>query len=375
MRLFIEMDASDAGWGACVYQMMHPWTGHPDEEDRGRQGDTGARKVIQWMTSKAWTAFELKLPVFYRESLARLLALEKHHNLIETNIVAGITLYTDHKPGLYENSLSNKGQLRAWRLLETADLLYIVKNLYRTGDKLLLADPLSRLGALGDGFYDVSLPGKISTLFLQNMTQQVAERNAMRVSANKDTAAVARMGQKWRKPTNPISQGKLSSYQEPKQRLDEDNEELVLIMDEETPESVGKLRAFSIGTPHVNTGVREIRELISSGEAFAVLTPISLIPQIARGCKEDDMDEAIAEKVNQMAKIIMASTADAWLIHVPGLMRRHEVFTAEQLAQDSSHLDDLVTSLQNPEDDCPAGCEDHSLSLFVFKQNGPKRKQ
>ena len=121
--------------------------------------------------------------------------------------------------------------------------------------------------------------------------------------------------------------------------------------------------------------MREIRELISSGEAFAVLTPISLIPQIVRGCKEDDMDEAIAEKVNQMAKIIMASTADAWLIHVPGLMRRHEVFTAEQLAQDSSHLDDLVTSLQNPEDDCPAGCEDHSLSFFVFKQNGPKRKQ
>ncbi len=86
--------------------------------------------------------FELKLPVFYRESLARLLALEKYRNLIETNISAGITLYTDHKPGLYENSLSNKGQLSAWRLLETADLLSIVENLYRTGGKmLLLADP------------------------------------------------------------------------------------------------------------------------------------------------------------------------------------------------------------------------------------------
>jgi hypothetical protein len=43
------------------------------------------RKVIEWI-SKAWTAFELNLPVFYRESLARLLALEKHRNLIETNI-------------------------------------------------------------------------------------------------------------------------------------------------------------------------------------------------------------------------------------------------------------------------------------------------
>ena len=133
-RLFIEVDASDAGWGACAYQMVEPWTGGPAEEGRGRQGDTGARKVILW-TSKAWTAFELKLPVFYRESLARLLALERYRNLIETNITAGITLYTDHKPGLFENSLSNKGQLSAWRLLETADLLSIVENLYHTGGK------------------------------------------------------------------------------------------------------------------------------------------------------------------------------------------------------------------------------------------------
>jgi hypothetical protein len=142
-------------------------------------------------------AFELKLPVFYRESLARLLALEKYRNLIETNdISAGITLYTDHKPGLYENSLSNKGKLSAWRLLETADLLSIVDNLYRTGGKMLLADHLSRLCAPSEGFYDVSLPRKVSTL-LDNLPQQVAECKSMRVSANKDTAAEARMVQKW----------------------------------------------------------------------------------------------------------------------------------------------------------------------------------
>ncbi len=107
-------------------------------------------------------------------------------------------------------SFDNKGQLSAWRLLETADLLSIVKNLYRTGGKMLLADPLSRLCAPGDGFYDVSLPGKINVL-LQNLPQQVAECAAMRLSANKDTAAVARIVQKWRKPTNPISQGRLGS--------------------------------------------------------------------------------------------------------------------------------------------------------------------
>jgi hypothetical protein len=81
-------------------------------------------------------------------------------------------------------------------------------------------------------------------------------------------------------------------YQEPKQRHGEDDEELALILAGEMLEPGGKLRAFSIGTPHADTGVREIRELISSGKAFAVLTPTSLIPQIARGCKEEDMDDA-----------------------------------------------------------------------------------
>ncbi len=48
----------------------------------------------------------MQLPVFYRESLATvlILTLEKLRNLIETNIDAGITLYTDHKPALFENS-------------------------------------------------------------------------------------------------------------------------------------------------------------------------------------------------------------------------------------------------------------------------------
>jgi hypothetical protein len=144
-----------------------------------------------------------------------------------------------------------------------------------------------------------------------------------------------------------ISQGKHGSYQEPKQRLDEDDDEQALSiydeipeavgklqalsMDDEIPEVVGKLRAFSIGTPHAETGVREICELIKSGKEFVVLTPISLIPQIARGFKEEGKDEAVAEKVNHMTKIGIASTADAWLIHTPGMMRRHETLTAEQL--------------------------------------------
>ena len=79
------------------------------------------------------------------------------------------------------------------------------------------------------------------------------------------------------------------------------------------------------------------------------------------------MDEAIAEKVDQMTKIVMAATADAWLIHIPGSTQRHEIFTAEQLAQDSSNLEDLVcSSLQDSEDDSRAGCVEHFLSHCLF---------
>jgi hypothetical protein len=78
-RLFLEVDASDVGWGACAYQMVKAYLGDPTEEGRIRIGDTGRRQIIQ-LISKAWTAHELTLPVFYRESLARILALERFRN-------------------------------------------------------------------------------------------------------------------------------------------------------------------------------------------------------------------------------------------------------------------------------------------------------
>jgi hypothetical protein len=117
------------------------------------------------------------------------------------------------------------------------------------------------------------LPAKIHTL-LENLPPQVAECRAMRVSANKDTAAVSRIVQKWRKPTNPISQGKLGSFVEPKAQREAEPEAESFSMDTGrlAADAIGKLNAFSIGTPHADAGVREIRELVIGGKAFAVLT-------------------------------------------------------------------------------------------------------
>ena len=67
-----------------------------------------------------------------------------------------------------------------------------------------------------------------------------------------------------------------------------------------------------------------------------------------------------------MTKLIMASTADAWLIHLPGMTRKHEVFTAEQLIQDMENLDDLTDSMEDHQGISEDGCEPHPLSFCLF---------
>jgi hypothetical protein len=138
-----------------------------------------------------------------------------------------------------------------------------------------------------------------------------------------------------------------------------------------TANAMEKLNAFSIGTPHADTGVREIRELINGGKVFAVLTPISLLPQIeARGTNEWEMDEGIAEKVGHMTKIIMAATADAWLIHLPGMARRHEVYIAELLAMDRSNVENLVAIMQDSAEDDEASSRTFSSSFCFLNSTG-----
>ncbi len=207
--------------------------------------------------------------------MARILALEKFRNLIETNIEAGITLYTDHKPALFENSLSNKGQLSAWKLAEVADLLSIVENLYRQGGKMLFADLLSRVCGPTEGWYDPSLPRKLAALF-EHLPDEVRNNVNMRVYAGKDTYAAGRLVQKWRKPSNSISQGKL------------------LLTKELAP------TAFHIGVDDVNKSVNEVM-------------PISVTSEIARLENVDGErchDLELAKKVSVMSKITLASSAE-----------------------------------------------------------------
>jgi hypothetical protein len=172
-------------------------------------------------------------------------------------VVAGIALYTDHKPGLFENSLSNKGQLSAWRIAKTADLQSIVQTHYRQGSKMLLADALSRLCSPSSGFFYPTLPAKLQAL-LRYLPKNMKNHENVRVYAFKDTAALSRHTsiQQWRTPKNPISQGRLSS-------------------------ATAK-NSFHIGILHSDGNFSELLDLLEKGQQFAILCPIGVISQLSR---------------------------------------------------------------------------------------------
>ncbi len=72
----------------------------------------------------------------------------------------------------------------------------------------MFTDPLSRVCGPTEGWYDPSLPRKLVALF-EHLPDNVRNNVNVRVYAGKDTYAARRLVQKWRKPSNPISQGKL----------------------------------------------------------------------------------------------------------------------------------------------------------------------
>jgi hypothetical protein len=78
---------------------------------------------------------------------------------------------------------------------------------------------------------------------------------------------------------------------------------------------------FHIGVDDVNKSVNEIVKLIKDDKSFAVLIPISVTSEIARLENKDgerQHDYELAKKVQGMSKITLASSAEVWLINLPG---------------------------------------------------------
>ena len=295
-RLFIEVDSSQTGWGACVYQYAEdPPVGVEDEGrfrllDKPACGPT-AKRIIAWI-SKAHTPYEQKLPCFYRETLARLLTLEHFRNLIETQHVgSGTTVYTDHLPSIQETSLSNKGQLSTWRIHETADLNSIVQTLHRSGVTMEISDPLSRINRTGDSMNMVILPLVLHEL-LSRLPPAVKDYKYLRVSAERDTAAAARIVQRWRNLTNPIS---------------------VL-----RPEATGNYE-FLIAATFADKCTHRAADLLRKNKPFAFLIPTTLLQEIPRTA-EGTIDKTVSSGLKRTTKIVMSAIGHTWLVNLPKVL-------------------------------------------------------
>jgi hypothetical protein len=70
----------------------------------------------------------------------------------------------------------------------------------------------------------------------------------------------------------------------------------------------------------------------------------------------------------------MAATADAWLIRLPGTVKRHEVFTAELLAMDRSNVEDLVAVMQDSDEDESASSRTLSFSSCFLNNAGQESR-
>ncbi len=139
---------------------------------------------------------------------------------------------------------------------------------------MLFTDPLSRVCGPTEGWYDPSLPRKLAALF-EHLPDEV--RNA-----------AGRLVQKWRKPSNHISQGKL-------------------LTKDVAPNT------FHIGVDDVNKCVKEVRQLLEEDKSFAILMLVSITSEIARLENKDGQrchDESLAIKVKSMSKITLASSSE-----------------------------------------------------------------
>ena len=74
-HLFLEVDSSDDGWGACMYQYEEDFI-NDLEAGKLSMFSKKPKRIIAWV-SKAWTNYEkASLPIFYKETIARLLSFE-----------------------------------------------------------------------------------------------------------------------------------------------------------------------------------------------------------------------------------------------------------------------------------------------------------
>jgi hypothetical protein len=233
---------------------------------------------------------------------------------------------------LKNTSLSNKGKLSTWKIHEVSDLTSIVETIYKAGPTMAIADPLSRLARQEDRVENLDLPVLLQML-LRELHPSIKMAERIRVNTEKDTYVVTRIVQRWRTPTNSISNtigASLESFD------------------------------FLIAAPHANKLLLKVAEYIRKDIPFVILILLTLLNEIDRISKTE-IDQDVRKKRLQMKLIVSSSLGQVWLKNHPECLVKdtaHSVFFT-QLA----HSPELNTASQKI-------CNDWSANYLGYDEVG-----
>jgi hypothetical protein len=165
---------------------------------------------------------------------------------------------------------------------------------------MAIADPLSRLVMQEHRVKNLDLPVLLEML-LPELPDEIRNALHIRVNAEKDTHVATRMVQRWRWPTNPIS----NTIGPTAEKLD-----------------------LLISAPYADKLPLKFAEYIRQDTPFAILVPLPLLNEIDRVGKTK-IDQAVRDKRLKMKLIISSSLGQAWLINHPSFRlgsNQHAVF-------------------------------------------------
>jgi hypothetical protein len=145
-----------------------------------------------------------------------------------------------------------------------------------------IADPLSRLARQEHRVENLDLPVLLQML-LDGLPAELRAAQHIRVNAEKDTQVATRIVQRWRTPTNPIS----NTIGSTNEKLD-----------------------FLISAPYADELPLKAAELIRQNIPFAVLVPLPLLNEIDRIGKAE-VDSTVRERRQKMKLIISSSLGQA----------------------------------------------------------------
>ncbi len=151
-----------------------------------------------------------------------------------------------------------------------------------------IADPLSRLVRQEHRVENLDLPVLLE-IILSELPQELRTAQHIRVNAEKDTQVATRIVQRWRTPTNPISN-----------TVGPTTEKLDLL----------------ISAPYADKLPLKVAEYIRQDIPFAILVPLPLLNEIDRISKTT-IDSAVRDKRQKMKLVISSSLGQAWLINHP----------------------------------------------------------